>query len=115
MIPVRSESPYEQFVTGREVDSSIHYEDDSPGIVAYIAEEDMRAGDIQITEEEYNLKASEIRTYNANLPVEERAADPADIRNERLATLQQDLATRTDAEKSEILDLLIQSQLEREP
>jgi hypothetical protein len=66
---VKSEVPYNNFIAGRAMQSSVHQEDDSPGwVIGWTEEAVIRAADIVITESQYLDLVEEIQAYNAALP-----------------------------------------------
>lgn len=66
---VKSECPYNDFIAGRTMQSSVHQEDDSPGWVTGWTEEPViQATDIIITEAQYLDLVEEMQEYNAALP-----------------------------------------------
>ena len=64
---VRSLVSYLTFISGRDVDSSLHREDNSPGYCIGMVEV-VHAGDEEITAEQYATEQAAIEQYNAGLP-----------------------------------------------
>ena len=64
---VRSERPYAEFTSRRRVRNALHREDDGDGYVVADVDE-LRTGDSEITEQEFETEAKAIRDYNAALP-----------------------------------------------
>lgn len=58
---------YNEFITGRDVDSAVHYEDESDPICVGIVPT-VRTGDVPIDESEYETTKVAIFAYNATLP-----------------------------------------------
>jgi hypothetical protein len=64
---VKFDGSYNAFITGRDVDSALHYEDASNDTcIGFVAV--AREGDTEITEAEYAAMRTEIETYNRDNP-----------------------------------------------
>lgn len=71
MVRIRSSVAYNEFITGRDVDSSLHREDFGPGeIIGLVEEATLRDTDTRITQGEYDSLATDIQAYNDALPKE---------------------------------------------
>ena len=112
MIPIKSALPYEDFISGRDVDDSTHYEDGTPGTVGWINVADMRIGDTGISEAELASIAAVMTAANALLPGLPVIITPSEQQALDLATL---LAAGpgawTEADQDSILELLIKRDL----
>lgn len=73
---VESQVSYREFITGRDVQDAVHYEDDTAGIVADISEDDVRPSDTVIDSTRYLQLATSIHEYNAALPELPRPISP---------------------------------------
>lgn len=80
---VRSQASYAAFITGRDVDSALHREDGAAGYVVGIVAA-LRAGDEEITAQEYEAEKAAIQAYNAALPAPAQKVAP-DVGGFRLA------------------------------
>lgn len=101
MILIKSTVSYNEFTSGRDVDSAVHMEDGSSGdVVGRIEEAMLRPSDLEIDESEYAQIVLQIQTYNA-------ANLPAPLAPTRLAVLRGALAEDviTDSELREMLQL----------
>jgi len=65
---IRFPAPYADAIMGRDLESAVHYEDDSAGGVARCAAADVRPTDAAIDEATYVAEAQAIRDYNVALP-----------------------------------------------
>lgn len=82
---VRFTGTYRDFITGRDVDSAVHYEDGSDQTnVGFVRE--LKAGDVEIEEAEYESVKATIRQYNeANTPPPPVRPPPPDVGGYMLA------------------------------
>lgn len=65
-VRVKSEVSYSAFCRGRDIDSAVHREDDTPGfIIGLVDEATLQSTDIRITEAEYHILMDELKAYNA--------------------------------------------------
>ena len=79
---VRFNGEYEQFITGRDVDSAVHYHDTKTGGVGIV--ETVRDGDTPITQEQYLAEKESILAYNRALP---QLEDPVSVTRDQMIAL----------------------------
>lgn len=83
---VKFTGKYGAFITGRDVDSAVHYEDASNQTCVGIVPE-VRAGDVEIEQSEYDSLKSTILAYNATIPAPTPPEPPIDPDGELSAAI----------------------------
>ena len=83
---VRSLALYQDFLKGRDVDSALHREDGAAGYCIGIVTA-LRAGDEEITEQQYETEKAAIQSYNAAIPAPAPKPEPPNPDDELAAAI----------------------------